>query len=126
VYHLEEEEIQAEELGGGGDGGERIAAANYCLLPHASFDDIWENLIFDSNIKEKVRKGSSYFTDRFIQLIRSFDSSYWNTPARPWYFLNETLTRTSSRGIVSYCCTVLLAPGKRRYVKVWLKNYLYE
>ena len=54
VYHLEEEEIQAEELDAGGDGCEKIAAANYCLLPHASFNDIWENLIFDSNIKEKV------------------------------------------------------------------------
>lgn len=54
VYHLEEEDIQAEELNAGGDDSERVAAANYCLLPHASFNDIWENLIFDSNVKEKV------------------------------------------------------------------------
>lgn len=55
MYHLEEEDIQSEELSCGSNGeSETISAANYCLLPHASFNDIWENLVFDSNIKEKV------------------------------------------------------------------------
>lgn len=60
VYHLEEEDIQSEELISDCDGeNETISAANYCLLPHATFNDIWENLIFDSNIKHKLLEYAS-------------------------------------------------------------------
>lgn len=55
TYRLEEEEIQSEQLSVSNDGdNETISAANYCLLPHVTFNGIWENLVYDSNIKENV------------------------------------------------------------------------
>ncbi|XP_065216144.1 pachytene checkpoint protein 2 homolog [Planococcus citri] len=55
TYRLEEEEIQSEQLNISSDGdNETISAANYCLLPHVSFHGIWENLIYDNNIKENL------------------------------------------------------------------------
>lgn len=55
TYRLEEEDIQSEQLSLSNDGDcETISAANYCLLPHVSFDGIWENLVYDNSIKENV------------------------------------------------------------------------
>ncbi len=56
TYYLEEEEIQSEQLltsGSVGD-GEAVSAANHCLLPHVTFDGVWETLVFDNNVKEMV------------------------------------------------------------------------
>lgn len=72
TYNLEDEEIQSEELCVDSNGEpETVSAANYCLLPHVAFDGIWENLIFDANIKKNVSNYTGIYnviTD-FINVI---------------------------------------------------------
>ena len=55
TYHLEQEDVQTESLNCDAEGSnEAVSAANYWLLPHVSFDGIWENLVYDNYIKEEV------------------------------------------------------------------------
>ena len=51
VYQLHDEGPSAEELE-----DEDLAAANHWLLPATEFDGIWENLVFDREIKSQVPK----------------------------------------------------------------------
>ena len=49
IYQLHQGGPETEELE-----EEDLAAANHWILPSKDFDGVWESLIFDENIKEKV------------------------------------------------------------------------
>ncbi|XP_042231452.1 pachytene checkpoint protein 2 homolog isoform X2 [Homarus americanus] len=53
VYHLECYGPGIEELG---EGEEDIPAATHWMLPSTEFEDMWENLIYDTPIKEQLLK----------------------------------------------------------------------
>ncbi|XP_069959405.1 pachytene checkpoint protein 2 homolog isoform X2 [Cherax quadricarinatus] len=53
IYQLESYGPSIEELN---EGEEDIAAASYWMLPATEFEDLWENLIYDSPIKEQLLK----------------------------------------------------------------------
>ena len=57
VYQLHQGGAESEELE-----DEDLAAANHWILPSKDFDGIWESLVFDENIKEKVGSGSILFS----------------------------------------------------------------
>jgi hypothetical protein len=52
VYRLDLEGQQTEVMEG--DGEEELPAASHWILPSAEFHGLWENLIYDSTIKENV------------------------------------------------------------------------
>jgi hypothetical protein len=51
VYRLDLEGHHTEVMEGD---GEELPAASYWILPSAEFRSLWENLIYDSTIKENV------------------------------------------------------------------------
>ncbi|XP_063595540.1 pachytene checkpoint protein 2 homolog [Penaeus indicus] len=66
VYQLECDGPGIEELN---EGEEEIPAATYWILPAAEFDNYWENLVFDTNIKEELLnyiRTTLLFSDRKI------------------------------------------------------------
>lgn len=52
VYRLGLEGQQTEAMEG--DGEDELPAASHWILPSADFHGLWENLIYDSTIKENV------------------------------------------------------------------------
>jgi len=54
VYQLQEDGPGTEELD-----DEDLAAANHWILPSRDFDGVWESLVFDEDIKTRVRYISS-------------------------------------------------------------------
>lgn len=53
IYQLESYGPSIEEMN---EGEEDIAAASYWMLPATEFEDLWENLIYDTPIKEQLLK----------------------------------------------------------------------
>jgi hypothetical protein len=53
VYRLNTEGEQTEVMDSG-DGEAELSAASHWLLPSADFHGLWENLIYDTAIKENV------------------------------------------------------------------------
>ena len=49
VFQLHDDGPASEELE-----DDDLSAANHWLLPATEFDGVWENLIFDSNVKSEV------------------------------------------------------------------------
>jgi hypothetical protein len=54
VYRLNVEGQQTEVMDGGGGEDDELSAASHWILPSADFHGLWENLIYDSAIKENV------------------------------------------------------------------------
>jgi hypothetical protein len=54
VYRLDLEGQQTEVMEGGDGEDDEMSAASHWILPSADFHGLWENLIFDSAIKENV------------------------------------------------------------------------
>lgn len=50
VYQLTQESAASEEL----DDEDDLSAANHWILPSKDFDGIWENLVFDTNVKQQL------------------------------------------------------------------------
>lgn len=66
MYQLECDGPGIEELS---EGEEEIPAATYWILPAAEFDNYWENLVFDTSIKEELLsyiRTTLLFSDRKI------------------------------------------------------------
>lgn len=51
IYRLNEEEAATESMT---KDGEEISAATHWILPSAEFYDLWENLFYESGVKENV------------------------------------------------------------------------
>lgn len=69
IFQLHEDGPAAEEL----EGDEELAAANHWLLPSKDFSGLWENLVFDRDIKAQVGFISYDLTPVLIKLGRGSD-----------------------------------------------------
>jgi hypothetical protein len=54
VYRLDVEGQQTEVMDGGDGEDDELPAASHWILPSVDFHGLWENLIYDSTIKENV------------------------------------------------------------------------
>lgn len=54
VYRLDLEGQQTEVMEGNDGEDDEMSAASHWILPSADFHGLWENLIYDSAIKENV------------------------------------------------------------------------
>lgn len=54
VYRLNVEGQQTEVMDGGDGEDDELSAASHWILPSVDFHGLWENLIYDSTIKENA------------------------------------------------------------------------
>lgn len=69
IYKLEEEGVQNECIESGDGDGQEISAAQHWLLPSRDFHGLWENLIYESNIKDNLlqcMETTLLFSDRNV------------------------------------------------------------
>ena len=77
IFELSREEISIEEIEPSGGGDEWTAGCDSLPLPHVSLDNLWENLIFDSNIKRQLleyAQSAILFSDKKV----SAHVVHWN------------------------------------------------
>ena len=69
TFELSHEEICTEEIEPSGGDDEWTAGCDSLALPHATLDGLWENLIFDSNVKRQLleyAQSTMLFSDRKV------------------------------------------------------------
>ena len=77
TFELNREEISVEEIEPSSGGDDWTAGCDSISLPHVSLDNLWENLIFDSNIKRQLleyAQSAILFSDRKV----SAHIVHWN------------------------------------------------
>ena len=69
MFELSHEEISTEEIEPSGGDDEWTAGCDSLALPHVTLDGLWENLIFDSNVKRQLlefAQSAILFSDRKV------------------------------------------------------------
>lgn len=58
TFKLDDEGVQMECIDSGDGDGNEVSAAQHWVLPSREFNGLWENLVYESSIKENVRTSS--------------------------------------------------------------------
>ena len=54
IFKLDDESVQMEGIASGDGDGQEVSAAQHWVLPSRDFHGLWENLVYEQNIKENL------------------------------------------------------------------------